>query len=102
MERMTQWFGNGTCRVAGMAAEHEEMHTTDEIIDLLLDKLATYEDTGLTPEQIDRVLMANAKYEQLVTEMVDVLRNTAGAIAKKLPDMLATAKEIEEVQVWID
>ena len=53
MERFTQWFGNGTCRVAGMAAEHEEMHTTDELIDLLLDRLAVYEDTGMEPEEIN-------------------------------------------------
>jgi len=52
MERMTQWFGTGDNRVAGLAPEHEEQYTVDELIDVLLDKLARYEDTGLEPEQI--------------------------------------------------
>lgn len=44
-----------TTRCAGhavMAWEHEEQHTTQEWIDMLTDRLAAYEDTGLTPEQI--------------------------------------------------
>ncbi len=52
MGRLTQWFGTGDDRVAGLAPEHEEKYTTDELIDVLLDKLASYEDTGLEPEEI--------------------------------------------------
>lgn len=53
MERLTQWFDNGTCRVVGLAAEHEEKHATGELIDLLLDRLAVYEDTGMEPDEIN-------------------------------------------------
>lgn len=42
MEKMTRWFGTGDNRVAGLAPEHEEKYTVDELIDLLLDKLARY------------------------------------------------------------
>ena len=52
MERFTQWFGTGDNRIAGMASEHEEKYTVDELIDILLDKLARYEDTGLTPTEV--------------------------------------------------
>lgn len=52
MERLTQWFGTGDNRVAGLTPEHEGQYTADELIDVLLDKLARYEDTGLEPEQI--------------------------------------------------
>ncbi len=36
MERLTQWFGSGRNRVAGLDTEHEEKYTTDELIDVLL------------------------------------------------------------------
>lgn len=61
MERMTQWFGTGEDRAAGLVPEHRERYTTDELIDVLLDKLARYEDTGLMPEQIEAIQEENAK-----------------------------------------
>lgn len=44
-----------TVRIAGTAAmafEHEEMHTLPEWLDIVHARLADYEDTGLTPEEI--------------------------------------------------
>lgn len=41
--------------VAGLAPEYEELFTTNELIDLLLNNLAAYEDTGLTPEEIEEL-----------------------------------------------
>lgn len=44
-----------TTRIAGeaaMAPEHEEKHTIPEWIDMLHERLAAYEDTGLMPEEI--------------------------------------------------
>lgn len=38
-----------------MAWEHEEQHSTQEWIDMLTERLAAYEDTGLTPEEISNV-----------------------------------------------
>ena len=49
MERLTLRFKSG---LAGMALEHEELYTVDEWIDTLQSRLADYEDTGLTPEEI--------------------------------------------------
>ncbi len=48
MERLTMRIAG----VAAMAREHEEMHTIPEWIDMLHNRLADYEDTGLTPEQV--------------------------------------------------
>lgn len=59
MTRDTVWFGHGADRVAGMASHLEEKFTCDELIDYLLTKLALYEDSGLTPEEV--ASMANLK-----------------------------------------
>ena len=48
MERLTTRCSG----YAVMAWEHEEKHTTQEWIDMLTDRLAAYEDTGLEPEEI--------------------------------------------------
>ena len=47
MERLTTRCSG----YAVMAWEHEEKHTTQEWIDMLTDRLAAYEDTGLEPEE---------------------------------------------------
>lgn len=52
MERLTQWFGYGSCRVAGIASHLEEKHTAEELVDILAARLAAYEDTDLTPEDL--------------------------------------------------
>lgn len=52
MERLTKWFGYGDCRVAGIASHLEEKHTAEELVDILATRLAAYEDTGLTPEDL--------------------------------------------------
>lgn len=51
MERLTQWFGDKDCGgVAGIAAQLDGVYTPDELINVLLEALAKYEDTGLSPE----------------------------------------------------
>ena len=49
MDRMTVRAGDGT---ALLAPKHEEKYTMPELIDILLNCLAEYEDTGLEPEKI--------------------------------------------------
>lgn len=49
MDRLTQWFDK---KVAGIAASLEEKHTAEQLIDILANRLAAYEDTGLEPETI--------------------------------------------------
>lgn len=74
-----------TTRCAGhavMAWEHEEQHTTQEWIDMLTDRLAAYEDSGLTPGDVKdmadnaetRILTwFEAKYGFPVGELMDLL-----------------------------
>lgn len=55
MERLTTRCSG----YAVMAWEHEEKHTTQEWIDMLTDRLAAYEDTGLEPDEIKNALDVN-------------------------------------------
>lgn len=82
MERVTQWFGTGDNRVAGMTPEHEEKHTVDELINLLLDKLARYEDTGLTPEQVEAIQEENVKLTTPDTVRINRLERIAKQVDK--------------------
>ena len=50
MERLTQRLRTGE---VFMASDYEEKYTEQEWISVLQDRLAAYEDTGLTPEEID-------------------------------------------------
>lgn len=49
MERLTQRIKTGEVL---MASEYEEKYTIEEWICVLQDRLAAYEDTGLTPDQV--------------------------------------------------
>lgn len=49
MERLTKRTKTGGVL---MASEHEEKYTTEEWICMLQDRLADYEDSGLTPERV--------------------------------------------------
>lgn len=49
MERLTQRIKTGEVL---MASEHEEKYTTEEWICMLQDRLADYEDSGVTPERV--------------------------------------------------
>lgn len=49
MGRMTIRTTSG---IALLAPAFEERYSTDDLIDVLLDRLAAYEDTGLEPEEI--------------------------------------------------
>lgn len=51
MERLTQRLRTGEVL---MASEYEEKYTEQEWISVLQDRLAAYEETGLTPEEIER------------------------------------------------
>lgn len=54
MERLTTRCSG----YAVMAWEHEEKHTTQEWIDMLTDRLAAYEDSGLESEEISDAVIA--------------------------------------------
>ena len=52
MERLTQRLRTGE---ALMASEYEEKYTEQEWISVLQDRLAAYEETGLTPKEVKRM-----------------------------------------------
>ena len=70
MERMTRRGSDGT---AMLAAAHEEQYTPIQLIDILLDRLAAYEDTGLEPEEVAEAVKALAS--ALAAETVFVLHH---------------------------
>lgn len=78
MERLTTRC-NGQ---ALMAWEHEEKHTTQEWIDILTDRLAAYEDTGLTPEEITELKTTLFAVRHRVDD-IEVLKNILRMEAKQ-------------------
>lgn len=62
MERLTQRLRTGEVL---MASEYEEKYTEQEWISVLQDRLADYEDTWLTPEEIDMDHEAAEQLRQL-------------------------------------
>lgn len=86
MERVTQWFGDETHgREAGLADKYDGVYLDDELIQVLLNRLATYEDTGMTPEEIkraDEILKENWEMplERLVEGMELIMAKDSGRL----------------------
>lgn len=81
MERLTQRLRTGEVL---MASENEEKYTEQEWISVLQDRLAAYEDTGLTPERCAEFARADAEGRYIVMrdaaqEGVALLRELAEA-----------------------
>ena len=66
MERLTYRDKAGN---AMMAFEHEEKHTTQEWIDLLENRLAEYEDTGLEPEDLAKIKKYEVETKELIHDL---------------------------------
>lgn len=81
MERLTQRLRTGEVL---MASEYEEKYTEQEWISVLQDRLAAYEDTGLTPEEVNDAvvgakLLAKAKLVSAFGVAAERLRELAEA-----------------------
>lgn len=63
MERLTQRLRTGEVL---MTSEYEEKYTEQEWISVLQDRLAAYEDTGLTPERCAEFARADAEGRYIV------------------------------------
>ena len=59
--------------VAVMASEHEEQHTTQEWIDMLHERLAAYEDTGLEPKKVRLIKNCIAEVSQEYNTMFEYI-----------------------------
>ena len=81
MERWTKRTDDGVL----LSEEHEEKYTLIELIDILLERLAAYEDTGLEPEYITELLAdANAMVKEL-KELRDLAQAQKDGQYIKLP-----------------
>ena len=67
MERLTQRLRTGEVL---MASEYEEKYTEQEWISVLQDRLAAYEDTGLTPEEITAMRHTLDEYHKVVDPLI--------------------------------
>lgn len=81
MERLTQRLRTGEVL---MASDYEEKYTEQEWISVLQDRLAAYEDTGLTPESVEALKLsmmgkAIAEIKEFNGLPVDRLRELAEA-----------------------
>ena len=89
MERLTTRCSG----FAVMAWEHEEKHTTQEWIDMLTDRLAAYEDSGLEPEEIARIVDAYGRGHTLRTESAERLEIVREIKADRLRELVQAEKE---------
>lgn len=81
MERLTERLRTGEVL---MASDYEEKYTEQEWISVLQDRLAAYEDTGLTPESVEALKLsmmgkAIAEIKEFNGLPVDRLRELAEA-----------------------
>lgn len=81
MERLTQRLRTGEVL---MASEYEEKYTEQEWISVLQDRLAAYEDTGLTPEEINDLASAR----EISPEAEYAINKHADSIIERLDKLL--------------
>lgn len=82
MERLTQRLRTGEVL---MASEYEEKYTEQEWISVLQDRLAAYEDTRLTPEEINDL----ASVREISPEAEYAINKHADTIIERLDKLLA-------------
>ena len=93
MERLTQRLRTGEVL---MASNYEEKYTEQGWIDVLQNRLAAYEDTWLTPEEIEARIanqMPEAQKETLADHVIDNSGELPGLYAQI--DALLAALDIE-------
>lgn len=90
-----------TARIEGVAVldwNREGQYTPNELIDLLLERLAAYEDTCLTPEYITELLDdANAMHAELA-----VLKQEKAARENPAALTLDELRQMDGEPVWIE
>ena len=81
MERLTERLRTGEVL---MASDYEEKYTEQEWICVLQDRLAAYEDTGLTPEEINDL----ASVREISPEAEYAINKHADNIIERLDKLL--------------
>ena len=96
MERLTQRLRTGEVL---MASEYEEKYTEQEWISMLQDRLAAYEDTRLTPEEIDMDHEAAEQLRQLC-QGCDLDRLEELAEADRAGRLMVSPRKVGDT-VWV-
>ena len=93
IERLTHRLGNGeiTCNMA--RDDCRKMGGDCQIDSKILDRLAAYEETGLEPEEIDRILDAYGRGMSLRTENAQRLEIVRGIQTDRLRELAQADKE---------
>ena len=93
MERLTHRLGNGeiTCNMA--RDDCRKMGGDCQIDSKILDRLAAYEETGLEPEEIDRILDAYGRGMTLRTETAQRLEIVKDIKTTRLRELAQADKE---------
>lgn len=93
VKRLTHKLGNGEI-VCNMARDDcRKMGGDCQIDSKILDRLAAYEDTGLEPEEIDRILDAYGRGMSLRTENAQRLEIVRGIQTDRLRELAQADKE---------
>lgn len=93
MERLTQWFGFGNCRQAGIASHLEEKHTAEELVDILAARLAVYEDTEMEPCDYAVVRTAIEQRDTAKEHLSELIRLVGATGADNIRVMAEAHKE---------
>ena len=98
MERLTHRLGNGeiTCNMA--RDDCRKMGGDCQIDSKILDRLAAYEETGLEPEEIDRILDAYGRGMTLRTETAQRLEIVKDIKTTRLREPRWTEQEVERAK----
>ena len=101
MERLTQRLRTGEVL---MASEYEEKYTEQEWISVLQDRLAAYEDTGLTPEEITAMRHTLDEYHKVVDPLIRAQADgrlvvLPCKVGQRVFALLDTDKHIRECEV---
>ena len=98
MERLTHRLGNGeiTCNMA--RDDCRKMGGDCQIDSKILDRLAAYEETGLEPEEIDRILDAYGRGMTLRTETAQRLEIVKDIKTPRLRQPRWTEQEVERAK----
>ena len=98
MDRLTVHIGD----TVGMAWEHEEKHTMDEWVDMLQTRLCEYEDTGLTPEEVNYTkLYAMGKAVAEIVEFDGVPIDRLKELAQLDKHGLLKERKLRGVLLWL-
>ena len=98
MERLTERLRTGEVL---MASDYEEKYTEHEWISVLQDRLAAYEDTGLTPRDIKELLDVAGSKTNKVLRLKEELHTLGGTLPQIAFIVLKLCGVINWSWLWV-